>query len=238
MRRKTLVDELARSRPSFALPEVLDVGRIGERVYAVERRLPGRSVLDELATIRGPRRARLVEAYMDVVGALGDLALETRAGFGDLMSGAPITTTTWRGFLEDRAGANLSRSLPEFAAVDARAIAAQLPDAPRADFVHLDAFAGNVLTDGTRITAVLDVGATSLAGDRRIDPLSAAVYLASPTITPVATAADVAVARSWLRAAGLDGWFEPARRWLGAYWSFAFDDPKVLRFCRQVLLGR
>ena len=104
--------------------------------------------------------------------------------------------------------------------------------------MHLDAFTGNMLTDGTRITAVLDIGPTSVAGDRRLDPLSAAVYLASPDITPVATPADVDVAMSWLHAAGLDQWFEPARRWLAAFWSFAVDDPRVLRFCRAVLLER
>jgi len=41
---------------------------------------------------------------------------------------------------------------------------------------------------------------------------------------------------SWLRSAGLDQWFEPARRWLAAFWSFAVDDPFVLRWCRSVLL--
>jgi hypothetical protein len=94
-----------------------------------------------------------------------------------------------------------------------------------------------MLTDGRRITAVIDIGSTSVAGDRRLDPLSVAVYLASPEITPVAGSDDVDVARSWLRCAGLDDWFEPARRWLAGYWSFAIDDPVVLRWCRSVLLA-
>jgi hypothetical protein len=102
--------------------------------------------------------------------------------------------------------------------------------------VHLDAFAGNMLTDGARITAVLDIGVTSIAGDGRLDPLSAAVYLASPDITPTATPADADVAMSWLRNAGLFEWFEPARRWLAGFWSAAYDDPRVLKFCQGVLL--
>jgi hypothetical protein len=93
-----------------------------------------------------------------------------------------------------------------------------------------------MLTDGTRITAVLDIGWSSIAGDRRLDPVSAAVYLASPAITPVVTARDIEVATGWLRNARLDEYFEPMRRWLAGYWSFAFDDPNVLGFCRSVLL--
>ena len=65
---------------------------------------------------------------------------------------------------------------------------------------------------------------------------SAAAYLASPEITPVATSADVDVAMSWLRAAGLHELFEPAQRWLAAFWCFALDDPRVLGWCRSVLL--
>jgi aminoglycoside phosphotransferase (APT) family kinase protein len=102
--------------------------------------------------------------------------------------------------------------------------------------VHLDAFAGNLLTDGRRITAVIDIGSTSVAGDRRLDPLSAVVYLVAPEITPGFGAGDVDVARSWLRAAGLQDWFDPARRWLAAFWSAAVDDPNVLGWCRGVLL--
>ena len=48
--------------------------------------------------------------------------------------------------------------------------------------------------------------------------------------------ADVDVAMSWLRAAGLHDWFVPAQRWLAAFWAFAVDDPRVMRFCRGVLL--
>lgn len=236
-RRQRLVDELARAQPTFALPEVLDVGEVDGRVFAIERRLEGRSIMDELAHCDGNARARLIEAHLDASAALGDLHLEPRNGFGDLIANDTITTSTWRAYLEARATANLAGAGRELGSVDASAVCRELPEPAAADFVHLDAFAGNMLTNGTRITAVLDIGPTSVAGDRRFDPLSAAVYLASPDITPVATPADVEVAMSWLRAAGLYDWFVPAQRWLAAYWSFAVDDPRVLRFCRAVLLG-
>jgi hypothetical protein len=235
-RRQRLVDELSRGDRSFALPEVLDVGEVDGRVFAIERRLAGRSVMDELAQCEGDARARLIEAHLDAAAALGDLHLQPRDGFGDLIADDGITASTWREYLELRATANLAAAGPELGAIDPIAVCGALPEPVAADFVHLDAFAGNMLTDGTRITAVLDIGPTSVAGDRRLDPLSAAVYLASPDITPVATPADVDVAMSWLRAAGLHDWFVPTQRWLAAFWAFAVDDPRVARFCRAILL--
>jgi aminoglycoside phosphotransferase (APT) family kinase protein len=235
-RRKQLVDELARAPLAFALPDMLEVGEVDGRVFAIERRLRGRSLLDELRTADGPARQTLIEAHLDAAAALGDLHLEPRQGFGELVTDDAITTSTWRDYLEKRVAANLAASLPEFAAIDPIELAAPLPDTTDASFVHLDAFTGNMLTDGTRITAVLDIGWSAIAGDRRLDPVSAAVYLASPAITPVVRAGDIEVAMGWLRNARLDEYFEPMRRWLAGYWSFAFDDPNVLGFCRSVLL--
>jgi aminoglycoside phosphotransferase (APT) family kinase protein len=237
-RRRQLVNQLALSRPPFALPEILDVGEGGGRVFAIERRLPGVPLPVALGACTDDARAALIERHLEAAAALGDLRLEPRVTFGDLMGDDAITTSTWRTYLEERAAANLARSTPEFSSIDAGELADALPEPAVPAFVHLDAFAGNMLSDGTAITAVIDIGSTSLAGDRRLDPLSAAVYLASPETTPVATAADVDVAMSWLRSAGLDGWFEPARRWLAAFWSVAVDEPALLRWCRDVLLDR
>ena len=197
VRRHRLVSDLRRARPPFALPDVLEVGESGGRgVFAVERRLPGRSVLDELGSCVGPARRRLVESHLETAAALGDLHLGPRRDFGDLVLEDPITTPTWRAYLARRAATNLARSTSEFRSVDPDALVDGLPEAAGPAFVHLDAFAGNMLTDGTRITAVIDIGSTCVAGDRRFDPLSAAVYLAAPEITPVATAADIDVAMS------------------------------------------
>jgi aminoglycoside phosphotransferase (APT) family kinase protein len=234
-RRQRLVDELARSRPSFDVPEVLDVGEVHGRVFVIERRLCGRSVLAELSIADGSRRTQLIEAHLEAAAALGDLHLEARGFYGDLISDDAITTPTWRTYLEAKAAASLSRSMAEFASIDPSRLADALPEAAEPAYVHLDAFTGNMLTDGKHITAVLDFGATSVIGDRRLDPIAAAVYLTAPDITPTVRPADSDVAQSWLRNAGLDHWLEPARRWLAAFWTFAIDDPHVLRWCRTVL---
>jgi len=236
LRRMALVEELARSKPVYRLPEVLDVGEFEGRTYAIERRLPGRSMLEELGHLDGAARDRLIEAYLDTSASLGDLQLPAHTGFGDLIADDSIVAPTWRAYLEERAARNLSRSTPELRRVDPVGIADGLPDASTPSFVHLDAFAGNVLTDGVVVTAMIDFGASSLAGDRRLDPIASTVYLSDPHVTPTATAHDVDVALAWLRTEGLAEWLEPARRWLAAYWSFEVDDPKVIAWCSEVLL--
>jgi len=216
---------------------VLEVGEIEGLTFTVEQRLHGASVLEQLQHVEGPGRARLIEAHLEAAAALGDLHLEPRGWYGDLIAEQPIRTPTWRDYLEARAAASLERSVPALRDVDPVAIAADLPDPSRATFVHLDAFAGNMLAVNGEISAVLDVGPTSLFGDRRLDPLAAAVYLSSPEITGAVTPHDLDVARSWLRAARLDDWFEPARRWLAAYWAFAVDDRPLQDLCHLVLLN-
>jgi aminoglycoside phosphotransferase (APT) family kinase protein len=236
LRRMALVEELALAQPVYRLPEVLDVGEIEGRTYAIERRLPGRSMLEELGRIEGAARERLIEAYLDTSASLGDLHLPAHTGFGELIADDSIVAPTWRAYLEERAARNLSRSTPELRQVDPAAVAGGLPDAATPSFVHLDAFAGNFLTDGVRITAVIDFGVSSLAGDRRLDPIASAVYLSDPNLTPTVTARDVDIALAWLRAKGLAEWLEPGRRWLAAYWSFEADDPKAIAWCSDVLL--
>jgi hypothetical protein len=81
----------------------------------------------------------------------------------------------------------------------------------------------------------IDIGPYGVVGDARLSPLVAAVHLASPEITPSARRSDADVVRSWLRAAGLDQWYEPARRWLAGFWCFATDDHDLQSWCRTVL---
>jgi len=94
-----------------------------------------------------------------------------------------------------------------------------------------------VLVSDGQIEAVIDFGASTLAGDRRIDPLSSAVYLTAPAITPTTAPGDAEVAHQWLRRSGLDQWLEPAQRWLAAFWVHAVNDVHLHQWCRDVLLN-
>ena len=232
--RLRLVDELRRGGAPVPLPEVLEQGEVGSRHYVIERRLPGRSVADELVALGRRDRDRLIEAHLDMAASLGDLRLDHRPWFGDLIAPDPVRAPTWRRYLVERATRSLD-AVAGFEAVEPDELARGLPDCDDGAFVHLDAFAGNMLAVGPAITAVIDIGQTSLVGDRRLDPLTAAVYLCAPPITPQADEADRRTARAWLRDAGLDQWFEPARRWVAGYWAWAVDDRNLHRWCRSVL---
>ena len=88
-----------------------------------------------------------------------------------------------------------------------------------------------------RITAVIDFGPTCVVGDARLDPIATAVYLLAPQITPAVRPEDADTVHGWLRNAGLFAGYESTRRWLAAFWAFALDDPKLLDWCRSVLLA-
>ena len=234
--RQALVDELVGGGAPFSLPELIEVGEVDGRWFAIERRLDGIAVMEQLGRLERRQRDLLVERHLEAAASLHRLHLEPRGWYGELLAEDPVRSPTWRGYLCDRAATSLRRSTPPFHGLDPVALSAGLPEPAEAAFVHLDAFAGNMLARGTTITAVLDVGATSVSGDPRLDPVSVAVYLASPQITPVTTSRDVQVATSWLRSAGLAEWLEPAQRWLAAFWSFAVDDRRLHEWCRSVLL--
>lgn len=234
-RRRALVDELARATVPFALPQVLDCGSLGGRSYAIERRLPGRAVADELDRLDRRTRSRLIESHLDAANTIGDLHLDDRDWFGDLLGPAPVRVAGWRSYLCAKAEHSLERA-PGFEAIDPGELAADLPEVTDGAFVHLDAFAGNMLSTGSTITAVIDIGTSGIRGDRRLDPLSAAVYLGANPITPSADEHDRRVARDWLRNADLIDHLEPARRWLAAFWAWATDDRALHQWCRSVLL--
>ena len=236
-RRTALLSELvgSRERVPFSIPQVLDTVPGAGRVATVERRLPGRQLTEVLGESAGEARESLVRAYLDAAACIRDLALK-RPGYGDVCRSEPILTETFRAYLEQRAARSLAAAGPRFARVDPAALARALPEPKDGAFVHLDAYPGNMLAEGGAITAVIDFGVVAIRGDARLDPLSATAYL-SPLITPGATEADGAVAAQWLSEHGLDTFYEPARRWIAAFWSAAVDDAGLHQWCRSVLLG-
>jgi len=235
-RNEELLQELNPAAVPFRLPEILESGDVEGRAYSIEVRLQGRSVSDALEAIEGPERDLLIEAYLEAAQLLGDLRSEPWGFYGELAATRPVRSETWQEFLTRRAARSLKAAGHPLDQVPAEALSNGLPEPTHSEFVHLDAFPGNMLCEGTRITAVLDFGPTCIAGDRRFDPVSAAVYL-DPQHTHLrnATRRDGDVARSWLSSAGLLEMLGPVRRWLGGYWSFAVDDAPLQAWCRSVL---
>lgn len=238
--RRDLLAELARDahRVPFAIPRVLETVEIEGVQVSIEPRLPGRCMRDVLVERGGDSRASLLTAYLEAAGAIGRLRV-SRPWLGDLCRRDAVREARFDAYLRRRAAASLERVAGAFAAVDGdslgRALSHALPGDRSAAVVHLDAFPGNMLCEGDRITAVLDFGTVTLRGDPRLDPLAAAVYL-EPPMTPAADASDRGVAREWLEARGLGEALVPARRWLAAFWSPAPEDSALHCWCRSVLL--
>lgn len=221
-------------RASFAIPSVLETRVVLGRVVTMERRLPGRPLTEALRDATGAPRQALIRAYLDASHALGDLPL-ARTRYGDLTRGDALAAESFGSYLERRAEDALRRAGTDFAHLSAAALATACPEPDRPAFVHLDAFPGNMLEEDGVITAVIDFGGVSLAGDRRFDPIASAAYL-DPRITPTGLPCDVETAMSWLEEHALLGLYPGVRRWIAAYWSPARDDVRLHAWCRSVLL--
>ena len=234
--RSALLSELGRSaeKVPFDIPVILDTVIVEGYSVTIERRMPGRSLNQVLAEVSGEARASLIRAYLEAAALIGDLVLE-RPWYGDLLHRNAIHTDSFRAYLEKRAGQSLKTAGREFKAVNPAQLAEVLPAPGEAALVHLDAFPGNMLVEDGIITAVIDFGASAIMGDRRLDPLTAALYL-TPLITPTATNRDRSVAQEWLDACGLTGLYGAAQDWIAAYWSFARDDINLHRWCRSILV--
>jgi aminoglycoside phosphotransferase (APT) family kinase protein len=234
-RRQAYLAELGQSaaRVPFEIPRVLELVEIGTEVVSIERRLPGRALSEALGEVSGARREELIRAHLAAAARIGDLCV-ARDYFGDVNHPTPIRTTTLVEYLERRAAASLRAGSPSFAHINPRELACALPEPESPALVHLDAFAGNMLSDGSSITAVIDFGAISIIGDRRLDPVLTAVYLVPPHCQ-TAKPEDQRVCSDWLNEHGLAPMYDPARRWIAAYWSFARDDAALWDWCQSVL---
>jgi hypothetical protein len=235
--RTALLSELehSRERVPFAIPLILDTVASEGYIITIERRLPGRPLTQLLAESAGEARADLVRAYLEAAAQIGDLTIH-RPWYGDLLSANAIRTSSYHDYLEQRAAQSLKAAGPDFKNIDPARLAAALPRPDDKALVHLDAFPGNMLAESGAITAVIDFGAPSMLGDRRLDPLTAAIYL-DPAITPTATEADRSIAQDWLVARGLARHYWAVQNWIAAYWSFATDDISLYRWCRKILVG-
>ncbi|HEX6254814.1 MAG TPA: NYN domain-containing protein [Euzebyales bacterium] len=233
--RRRLLDDLAGGDIGVALPRVLEQHVIAGRGVSVERRLPGRDALDVLDA-DGTDRAALVRDHLEVARRIATLPCPLRR-FGPIIGDAP-TAETFRAWSVARLGARLARGGPAFAGIDPVAVTddllAVLPPADRPVVAHLDAFLGNMLADGDRISAVLDFGGLTAGAIADLDPLLAVAYLA-PEITPTAVDADRATARAWVADVGLDRAVVAARRWAATMWAGEPDDQPLRQWCRRVL---
>jgi predicted RNA-binding protein with PIN domain/aminoglycoside phosphotransferase len=238
--RRRLLAAIAAPGWRVALPEVLEHREVQGRLVVIERRLPGRDALAALGE-RGRDREALVRDHLDVARAVAELPCPADR-FGELTGTHRITAASFGEWAEARLAASLAVGGDAFGGVDPAALTRDLlatlpePEPARPVLVHLDAFLGNMLAVGDRISALLDFGPMTIGGPSDLDAVVAAAYLA-PEITPTAGERDRRVARDWAAEAGLESGLRPAERWIAAYWTGAPDDERLRRWCTRILLG-
>jgi hygromycin-B 4-O-kinase len=166
-------DRLAFERfagPALPIPEVVAVGQVDAgHAACITRRLPGITLQDcDAATL-----ARLAGPVAEVLAAIGAADLRGTAGFGEFDHRGLGRHASWRAFLAaplrypwTAVGHRVERATVRtlLSALD------RLGDAcpERRRLVHGDFGSNNVLTDGERVTGVLDWG-EALFGDPLFD---------------------------------------------------------------------
>lgn len=236
--RRRLLDSLATDAP-FRLPAIVEMPTIEGRTVAVERRLPGRNALEVLNEPRTDRTT-LIHSHLDATRTIAALHCPTEM-FGELWGTGALTSDSFADWATRRLEASLRVAGDRYAHLDPGALTADLvaglhvdPSGPPV-LVHLDAYLGNMLAIGDRISAVIDFGPMTIGGPIGLDPAVAVAYLASE-ITPTASDRDRGVARRWAHDIGLGDAIAPAERWIAAYWTAAQDDQRLQAWCRRVLL--
>lgn len=224
----------------FAVPEILDVHVDDEgRPCFVERRLPGRSMIEALGELSGLRRTSLLASYLETAHSLRRIDFE-RPWIGEIIADQPLRTSTWTGFLTealDRQVAAADQSaypeLPDLGrtAQEIRDDIATVGEPPPS-LLHFDYFPGNVMCDDTCITAVIDWSVLSIVGDPDLDLALAVAYFG---VTPTATPSDVEFALGWLQDRDLAGRAAFYERWGAAWWLPGSYDEKIRSWVVSVL---
>lgn len=160
-------------------PRVLGLGKYKDCTYCVSERITGHM----LADLQTEQRMILLPDLVQVITGMNRIKLDSRsAGFGFVNSGGNGTHASWEEFIRSFYGreqqegfwANwhelfrsscLERDV--FEECYARLLAYSKYNAPHRYFVHNDCHEWNILTDGSRITGIIDSNA--IYGDFMID---------------------------------------------------------------------
>ena len=106
--RTALLAELGYSieKVPFAVPVILDTIEIKGHIITIERRLPGRPLIQLLGESAGEALAVLIRAYLEAAAQIGDLVVG-RPWYGDLLHTDTIRTSSYAAYLEKRAAQSL-----------------------------------------------------------------------------------------------------------------------------------
>jgi aminoglycoside phosphotransferase len=192
----TFQEMLARQGFPFSTPRILEIRRLDETLFTIERRLPGVTLAGRFSALPEDQRRLALTNYYAALRLINDVELPDYA-YGHVLptEDYPGGAATWVDFLDwqldrslEKAGADLAQDVEAFEekAQELRQLLhGHAEDAPKR-LVHGDYFLDNVLfDDNLQVAAVLDFGAHTLVGDPRLDATSAIIFLGlEPAMKP------------------------------------------------------
>ena len=227
-------ETLARQGFPFHTPQILEIGRLDETLFTIESRLPGETLSGRFSSLSEDQQRQALTNYYAALRLIDEVELPDYA-YGHVLptEDYPGGAATWVDFLDwqldrslEKAGADLAQDVEAFEE-KARELRQLLhryaEDAPKR-LVHGDYFLDNVLfDDNLQVSAVLDFGAHTLAGDPRLDATSAIIFLGlEPAIRPWHFAYVTALAQEQYGGAML-----PLKDIYGLYYAIYFANTKL-----------
>jgi hygromycin-B 4-O-kinase len=170
------------------VPQVLLVDDIGGAALCVSRRAPGVRVQD----LSPAGAAALVPALLGVLEALAAASPPGSPAFGPLDATGLATCETWRDYLLGGDDPSLADNPVARAAIEAVRRLAPSDARPRR-LIHGDFRSANLISDGGRITAVIDWD-RAMAGDPDYDAANV-LFWREPSLAALAAFLDAGLER-------------------------------------------
>jgi aminoglycoside phosphotransferase len=225
---------LARQGFHFRTPQVLEIGRVDETIFTIEPRLPGETLSGRFSSLSEDQQRLALTNYYAALRLINEVELPDYT-YGHVLPSAdyPGGAATWVDFLDwqldrslEKAGADLAQDVEAFEekAQELRQLLHKHAEGAPKRLVHGDYFLDNVLFDhDLQVSAVLDFGAHTLAGDPRLDATSAIIFLGiEPAMKPWSFAYVTALAQEQYG----DGML-PLKDSYGLYYAIYFANTKL-----------
>lgn len=163
----------------FATPSIQEIGSLDEKYYTIEKLLKGISMEQKLPIVSSEDKYVMLKSYHEALKALNTIEFSD-IPFGNILkTPMAVTDPTWPGFLikmiDQRVAIAKERLRKDVSNFDSKV--KQFKEVIKTEFnidkkyfVHGDYYVNQVLVnENNQISAMLDLGIHSMAGDRKQD---------------------------------------------------------------------